>query len=183
MALRDLQAFLEDDGLEYPLQASAFGDPSKHPDGKTYRVPSPDAKTGLWLTALADLGVRASQGGDLAPDDLASLKLDDDKERSLYQRVLGPVYDEMVADGVKYTALQTVAQDAYLCFAMSSEIADGALESLGKAQPNRRQRRAAKRPAGPRSRRASTGSATPTPPPGSTGSSTSPAEPGAAAAG
>lgn len=188
MALRDLQAFLEDDGLEYPLPTTAFGDPKKFPVGKTYRVPSPDAKTGLWLTATVDLIARVVRGaGDgqaaPSPDEVASLKLDDDEEASLYKRVLGSVYDEMIADGVKWTVLQKVGQDAYMCFAVSSEQADAVLQSLGKAPTNRAGRRAATRTAGPRSRRASTATEIPTPPPASTGSSTSPAEPGATATG
>lgn len=186
MALRDLQSFLEDDGLEYPLPASSFGDPARYSQGKTYKVPSPDAKTGLWLTATVDLIARVVQGadGDAEPsaEEVASLKLDDNEEASLYKRVLGPVYDEMIADGVKWTVLQKVGQDAYLCFAISSEQADVALQSLGKAQPNRQQRRAAARTAGRKSRRASTAT-TPTPSPADSGSSTSPTAPEAAATG
>lgn len=182
MALRDLAAYLEDDGLEYPLPSSGFADPSKFPDGKTYKVPSPSAKTGLYLTGLADLGTKAAAGADLSTSDLATLQLDDDGEKSLYQRVLGPVYDEMLADGVKWTVLQQIGQDAYLCFAMSSSVADTAL-SLGKAPPpNRRTRRAvAKKTAGRRSAQASTGAATATRRRASTGSSTSPNAPKAAA--
>jgi hypothetical protein len=165
MALRDLGAFLEDDGLEYPLRAASFEDPSKHPDAKhddgtyakKYKVPSPSAKVGLWLTALADIGVKANSGGEVSPADLAAIKLDDDEERTLYQRVLGGAYDEMLADGVKWTVLQRIGQDAYLCFAMSTQVADSAL-SLGEApaRPNRATRRTAKKTAGSRSPRAST---------------------------
>ena len=168
MALRDLQEFLEDDGLEYPLRASSFEDPTKwqdreHDDGtyaKKYRVPSPSARTGLWLTSLWDLGAKAASGGDISAEEVAAIKLDDDQEKTLYQRVLGPVYDEMLADGVKWTALQRVGQDAYLCFAASKELANQALTSLGKAPTNRAQRRAAKRTAGRKSAQASTATET-----------------------
>lgn len=174
MALRDLAAYLEDDGLEYPLPSSGFADPSKFPNGKTYKVPSPSAKTGLYLTGLADLGTKAVAGADLSTSDLATLQLDDDEEKTLYQRALGPVYDEMLADGVKWTALQKVGLDAYLCFAMSTDVADSALTSLGKAPPNRKTRRAATKTAGRKSAPASTATATPTKRRASTGSSTSP---------
>lgn len=167
--LRDLSEFL-DEGLVYPLPASAFtveaGAEPRFPDGKTYTVPSPDAKNGLWLTAMADLAVKATTGGKVSDADLNRLKLDDDEERTFYQRVLGTAYDEMLADGVKWTALQTIGRDAYLCFAMSQDAADRVLaqtlagqgEALARA--NRATRRAttrtAKKTAGSRSRRAST---------------------------
>lgn len=183
MALRDLAAFLEDDGLDYPLPASAFGDPTRFPDGKTYKVPSPDARTGLWLSGLFDIGAKAAAGTKVSADDLSAVRLDDNEERSLYRRVLGSAYDEMLVDGVKWTTLQRIGQDAYLCFAASTDLADAALTSLGKAPVNRTQRRGAKKAAGSRSRRASTATATPTRRRGSTGSSTSPSEPGAASTG
>jgi hypothetical protein len=182
MALRDLGAFLEDDGLEYPLPAASFrtkpGEEPRFPDGKTYKVPSPDARTGLWLTGLADTAMAALRGGAMTAGERERLKLDDDEEKSLYQRVLGPVYDEMIADGVSWTALQKVGQDAYLTFAMSEQIADAALAGQGeaKARPNRATRRAAKKTAGRKSAPAS-GAATRTPSPAATGSSTSPRGP------
>lgn len=168
--LRDLSEFL-DEGLTYPLPASAFtveaGAEPRFPDGKTYTVPSPDATTGVWLTAMADLAAKATIGGQVSDADRNRLKLDDDDERTLYQRVLGPVYDEMVADGVKWTALQTIGRDAYLCFAMSQDAADRALAHMlagqgeALARANRATRRAAKRTpkpkAGSKSPRASGG--------------------------
>jgi len=186
MAVRDLSQFLEDDGLEYPLQPSSFEDPARFPDGKTYRVASPSAKVGLWLTALAELGMKANTGADLAVEDIERIKLDDDDEKTLYQRVLGATYDEMLADGLKWTVLQRVGQDAYLCFAMSQDIANSALVGRGEAvaRANRATRRAAKRTGGRRSSRASTagtGSAQGRPS-RTSGSSTSPNASGAAEA-
>ena len=184
MALRDLAAYLEDDGLEYPLPASSFEEPEKFPEGKTYRVPSPSAKVGLWLTGLNDIAVRAAAGVELDDTDLAKLRLDDDEEKTLYQRVLGPVYDEMIADGVIYTALQKVGRDAYLCFAFSQDSADAALAGMGEAAARATRatrRRTAKKTGGSKSRRASTagtgsGRAVTSP---ASGSSTSPNEPAA----
>jgi hypothetical protein len=121
MARRDLSAFF-DDGLDYT------GIPSRaHPDGKTYRVPCVDAKTGLWLTALTDIGVKAVVGGEITDEDAASLKLDDDQEKRLYERVLGPVWHELLDDGVSYDLVQRIARDAYLTFALGQEAADEAL--------------------------------------------------------
>lgn len=199
MALRDLAAFLEDDGLDYPVPAASFGNDadgnSRFPADRActnadceakgqhvhYAVPSPDAKTGLWLAGLADIGARAARGDEVDAKALAKIRLDDNEERTLYQRVLGNAYDEMVADGVKWTALQRMGQDAYLCFALSQEVADVALGEA-PARANRATRRATAKTAGRRSARASTGTATPTRRRASTGSSTSPSASGSNAA-
>lgn len=182
MALRDLAQFLEDDGLEYPIPASSFAEPARFPNGKTYRVASPSATVGLWLVGLTDLGLRVNAGADLTPDDLARLKLDDEGEKTLYQRVLGATYDEMVADGILWTALGKVGRDAYLCFAMSQEAADVALAAVGEAgaRGNRATHRAtAKKTGGSKSRRASTAATASVPAPTSrtSASSTSPNAP------
>ena len=140
MATRDLAAFLDDGALDYLGIKSA-----KHPEGKTYRVPSPDAKTGLWLAALGDMGLRSASGAGLSAQEARDLKLDDDEEADLYRRVLGPVHAEMVEDGVSWAVLRQVAIDAYICFAVNVEIADVALarSGEGQARANRATRRSA----------------------------------------
>lgn len=155
MADRDLSAFF-DEGLTYTaVPSKAF----PAPEGKAYRVSSPDAKTGLWLNATAQFGQMAATGAKLTESALARLRLDDDEERDFYQRVLGAAFDEMIDDGVDWMLLQKIGQDAYLNFAMSEQAADAALERLGKAQPrpNRATRRTTQRKAGSKSSRASTG--------------------------
>lgn len=189
MAVRDLADYF-DSGLDYPNVPSKL-----HPEGKTYRVESPDAATGLWLTQLAHLGGKAAFGLSISASDLASLKLDDDQERDLYQRVMGctsecravgedgtvgapcgSTYDEMVADAVAWTVLQKIAQDAYLFFAIDEAMANTRLGSPGEApaRANRATRRTAAKTAGRKSARASTASGSRTPKPASTASSTSP---------
>lgn len=194
MALRDLRAFLEDDGLDYPVWKPSFSSDadgtSKFPEAKActnkecpaegehvhYKVPSPSARTGLWLTTLWELGTSAANGEKLTASERAQLVLDDDGEKDLFKRVLGPVYAEMLADEVAWSVLQKIGLDAYLCFAQSRDIADLALAGRGErqARENRATRRAVKRTAGDKSRRASTGTATRTRKPGSPGSSTPP---------
>lgn len=136
MAVRDLSAFLDDDALELPI------------DGVTYLIPSPDAKTGLWLTALADLGVAAATGTAIDKDDLGKLKLDNDEEQSFIARVLGSGYDQMVAGGVSWVKIQRASRYAFVYFAIGPEQADAALVSgrlMGEAPaPNRSTRRKAK---------------------------------------
>lgn len=137
MALKDLAAYLDDDSIDIPV------------DGTLYKVSSPDAKTGLFLSAMANLGVKASSGGEISEDDLASLNLDDERERDFMRTVLGDTLDELVADGVSWVRIQRISRYAFLFFAVGEDAADQALESgalSGEAQaPNRAARRAASR--------------------------------------
>lgn len=148
MTLRDLSQWF-DEHLDYPLPSK------KHPHGRTYVVPSPDPKTGAWLAAMADLGTTAAYAQvameqaaadkktpdpallaqlSSAQDAVAALRLDDEGEKTLYQRVLGDAYGEMVADEVPWLLIQRAGQDAYLCFAVSQQAADQALQdAVGKA--------------------------------------------------
>lgn len=119
-----------DTGLTYPRIPIAPADDGT-PRVKTYRVPSPDAKTGLWLTALWNLGAVRAGGGQMSDVDLERLKLDDDGEKDLYQRVLGPAWDEMIQDGVEWEMLQKIGRDAYVCFASSEQAADALLVAPG----------------------------------------------------
>lgn len=179
MATRDLSAFFDDGTLEYPGVPS-----SAHPEGKTYKVKSPDAKTGVWFASIAELGVKAANGTAMSADDAAKLILDDDEEMTWYQRVLGAAYDEMLTDGVSWVLLQRIGDDAYLYFGLDQDVADVALASSGKAiaRANRATRRAAtkstaRKPAGSKSARASTGTQGRTRSRASTPSSTSPSGP------
>lgn len=177
MTERDLSAFFDDGALDYP------GVPSRaHPEGKTYRVPSPDAQTGLWLATLADIGRKAAVGGTLTKLEEASLKLDDEQEQTLYQRVLGNAYDEMLADGVPWTVLKRIHDDAYMCFAMDQDLADSILDNLGKlkARSNRALKKTKSTPrktAGSKSAPVSTGTPDLTQSQASTLSLTSPSAP------
>lgn len=190
MAVRDLSAFF-DEVLEYPdVPWSRLSDPDDPESRKltgvtTYKVASPDAKTGLYLSTIAKIGVSAAMGQDVPPSELEKLKLDDDDERGLYEVVLGDTYAQMVADGVPWTLLQHIGQDAYLTFALNEDTANATLimaaSRLGKSrtQPNRAARRAGtrtpKKTAGSKSSRASSGTPARTRNPGSTPSSKPPA--------
>lgn len=144
--LSTLLDFMEDidndGGFDTPLMPS-----TKFPEGKKYRVPSPDAATGLRLAALADVTLKASQGGDLNERDARRLKLDDEEERDFIAQVLSqPCVDEMTSDGVKYEHMKRISQYAFLWFGVSREAAESAVERgllAGKVLPlNRAQRRA-----------------------------------------
>lgn len=188
MATRDLSDFFEP-WIDYPNV------PCKaEPKLKTYRVQSPDAKTGLWLTGMGQLGARAGVGLPISAADALSLKLEDDEERNFYQMVLGcesncgeqqedgTVYDcasstyhQMMDDEVPWAWIEKIAQDSFLFFAFNEQYADQRLqEGLGKAPtttvPNRAERRAGAK-AGRKSSPASGGTATRTRAPASTASS------------
>ena len=152
MARLDLGAYLEDDALEVP------GVPSTaHPEGRTYKFASPDAKTGLLLASLADLGVKAHAGKDIG-DAASRLELDDDQERDLMRDVLGATLDEMLADGVSWVRIQKLNQYLFVHFAMGAEIAEAGLNQPGGAPPPNRAARRTK--AKPTRSRASTGGKT-----------------------
>lgn len=146
--LSQFMDFMEDEGgvggFDSPLMPSR-----SHPNGKSYHVPSPDAATGMWLSTLAELSMKAKQGGKLHEGDAERLKLDDEQEREFIPRVLSrPVFDEMVADGVRWEHMKRLSSFAFTYFAIGKDVATSAAEAgafSGKvlAPANREQRRAA----------------------------------------
>jgi len=158
MAVKDLSSFLDDDALEFPI------------GGKTYRVESPDAKTGLFLSSLANIGVNAAGGGQVSEADLEKLDLDDVEERDFMKMVLGDTLDELIFDGVSWVKIQKLSRYCFIAFAIGVEAADDAQASgtlSGEAPaPNRAARRAGSRGAATTTkRRASTAGTTSTKPP------------------
>lgn len=150
--------FLEDDALEIPGVKSR-----KYPEGKTYFIPSPDAETGMRLSALAEIAVKVNKAIDVNERDVRRLHLDDTEEREFAQQVLGPVYEELIEDGVSWVRLQRITQYAYVHFAFSPEAAREAADRgvfAGKAPARNRAERRAKPKTGaaPKAPRASTGS-------------------------
>lgn len=142
MGFRDLNEFF-DSALELPVR------------GKLYRIESPDAATGLWCQRLFNVAVAASSGQDVTEDDAAKLKLDDDQERDLFQRLLGDTLDEMVSDGLKWSEIQHVGKTAFFWTALGAEQAEQFWNTggVGKApaakQPQDRKR---KQPTGQKGR-------------------------------
>jgi hypothetical protein len=155
MARLDLAGYLDDDSVEIP------GIPSTaHPDGKTYKFASPDAKTGLFLASLANLAVKARLGADIGAQ-AAALELDDDQERDLIRDVMGSTLDELTADGVSWVRIQKLNRYLFIHFAMGEDAARGlAVSGEARVPANRATRRASMRtttlvkPATPRASRA-----------------------------
>jgi hypothetical protein len=151
--MADLSKFLdfmdevdERDGFDSPPMPSPA-----HPEGKQYRVPSPDAKIGLRLNALADMTLKQSRGLDISETDVKRLRLDDKDEHEFLAQVLSQsLLDQMVEDGVKWEHLRRLAMYGFVYFAVSREAADQAAENglfAGKAlaSTNRATRRGTKK--------------------------------------
>lgn len=144
MAFADLDEFF-DDALRLPI------------GGKEYVIPSPDAATGLHVQRL--FAAAEGAGADTAD-------LDDEAEADLYRRVLGGVYDEMVANGLPWSRLRMAGLTALVWVAGGVESAEAFWAAGGRPEapgPNRASRRAGSGSA-PRTRRPGSTAGT-TPPP------------------
>jgi hypothetical protein len=132
MPFKDLDDFFHD-SLDLPIGA------------KIYSVPSPDATLGLWCQRVLGAGISIANGGD--PDTIPNLpqELDDQEERDLYVRLLGPVWDQLQADGVSWERIRMVGQTAFIWVGGSRELAEQFWNSGGDPKasaPNRSARRA-----------------------------------------
>ncbi|MFC7582430.1 hypothetical protein ACFQYP_00470 [Nonomuraea antimicrobica] len=118
--------------------------------GKTYVIPPPSAEVGLLCQRLMQAGLAAHSGRAVDAEginELAQVVLDDDQEKDLYQTILGPVWDELLADKVSWPAIQHVGQTALIWVAAGLDAAAQHWESgpgkrkprLGR-QPRRRNR-------------------------------------------
>lgn len=149
--MTDLSQFLDfmedEDGFNSPPMPSRA-----HPEGRQYRVASPDAKTGLRLNALADIMVKREMKAPVKESDVARLRMDDAQEDEFVRQVLGAVradgsnaLDEMIEDGCKWEHIKRMSQYAFTYFGVSREAADEAVKAgllSGKIEaPNRAARR------------------------------------------
>lgn len=103
MALEEVGAWL-DSGLILPI------------NGKKYQVPEPNAELGLRLEVLMNSANRET--------DRYRQVLSDQEEHDLYSELLGPAYDEMIADGVSYPVMKLAATTAMIHFVISAEAAE-----------------------------------------------------------
>lgn len=117
-------------------------------NGKDYVVESPDGKTGIWCQKLLERGADAKRREKLGLEPDEDAKLDDIAEHELYERVLGPVLQEMLDDGVKWKKIQHCGVTALFWCAGNTETAEkywnagGDPEELARLAPNRATRRA-----------------------------------------
>jgi hypothetical protein len=135
--------FMEDvDGFDTPLMPS-----TKHPKGKSYHVFSPDALTGMQLSAIVDITVKAQRGVEVSENDLRRLRVDDADEQEFIEKVLGKaVVDEMISDGCKWEHIKRLGLFAFTYFTISREAAeDAAKRGIFKGKAMEPQNRAARR--------------------------------------
>jgi hypothetical protein len=121
-----------DDVLELPIH------------GVTYVIPAVDGATGLWAQRLLETVEAAKEAGDVDAG-----QLDDDDERLLYQKMLGPTFDEMLDNGVNWQRLGHAAMTVFFWTTTTREQAEAYWKAGGDpnrarsaASPNRASRRA-----------------------------------------
>ncbi len=110
MALKNLRETLQDSLLQLPI------------GGKTYTVPEASVETWLWLKVIYDRAPKPGQDqpeGDAEAEDLANTP-----ETEMHKRVLGPVYDEMAADGVSMREVRIAGMTASIDTMYGREIAE-----------------------------------------------------------
>jgi hypothetical protein len=91
-------------------------------DGRTYTVPAPNARDGLWLQALLD---GAESFVLTRAIGAANRKvLGDEEERGAYQLALGTAYQEMVDAGVQWPVLKHAGMTAWLYWCRSPDAAE-----------------------------------------------------------
>jgi hypothetical protein len=152
VAFEDLGDWAELGGLKLPI------------GGKVYAVPPVSAELGPRLQVVVGAGIDVARGNEVADDNQKIL--DDLGELALYRDILGPVYDEMVADGVPWPALKHAAMTVMIDSATDRETAERFWQNLGKPKPARKRPADRLPPKDPkvteiRTRRASTAGTTP----------------------
>ncbi|OAR21917.1 hypothetical protein A8W25_28140 [Streptomyces sp. ERV7] len=118
---------LLDESLELPIAE------------RTYTVPAPNAEIGLRTQAIVHAAAVAADGGKVDEQVLS-----DAAERDLYRDLLGPAYDEMVADAVPWPALKHCALTAMVWVAQDKAAAERFWNAAGdpsRLAPNRAARR------------------------------------------
>lgn len=147
--------------------------------GQEYTIAPPSAEVGLWCERLAQIagGVRGAKSEEDLRAALARVEkmpqLDGD-DLSLQQRVLGPTYDQLVADSVDFAWVRLITMAAFAWIVSGDE--EAALRYLragGRPEaqaPNRAARRASRSTGGatttkPRASSSGTRSRKTTPPP------------------
>lgn len=93
--------------------------------GKTYEIQPVDADTGVWVTAVMGISSRAQLGNkEPTPDELARIVMDDEAQESMYKRLLGDVYDELIEDGHNWEVIKFVGTTAMIWVTAGLEAAE-----------------------------------------------------------
>lgn len=93
--------------------------------GKVYKIQPVDAATGVEITAMMGVATRAYLNkSEPTPDELAEVIGSNEGQESLYKRVLGDVYDELVADGHNFEVIKFVGTTATIWITTGIEAAE-----------------------------------------------------------
>ena len=103
--------------------------------GKTYTVPSPSAATGLFVQQVMGVAANVQAGNEVDDQSLASLTLDDAQEKNLYKRLLGPVYDEFVADELSWEHIKHAGTTCMIWVAQDRDAAEAFWNTGGQPAP------------------------------------------------
>ena len=140
MAFKDLSEFFDPD-LRLPIR------------GKTYTITSPNAEQGIKIRAM------------FADDEHV---VTNDEELAEIRAMLGPVWDEMQADGVSWIEMMHAGRTALMYYGISPAIGethwDRGLATPGNQMPPQTGAKTTGRKS-PSSKKARTGSTTPAPAP------------------
>lgn len=134
MPFEDLAAFIRP-GFDLPVL------------GRTYYIPPPNARDGMWLQAIVDTGesLLVSQSVSSANRTI----LNDDKERTAYQMALGSAYDEMLDEGVAWPVLKHAGMTAVLYWTRSPETAERYWQRFGEGPGKATETPASEQPSSP----------------------------------
>ncbi len=139
---------LLDSGLKFTLR------------GKAYTIQPVDGLTGLWCQRLAEVagGVHTAETDEEMAAAVARVealpKLEG--ELTLVERMLGDLYNELIADGVHHEAIKVLGKAAYIWVIADAEKAKRFLDAGGRPEslaPNRAARRQSRATAGAKSTR------------------------------
>lgn len=125
---------------------------------KAYTIPGVDAQLGLWCQRLMSVALQVQQGQQpqpipplpALPDDPNQNPITADgngnveDDQRLYRRVLGPVWDQLLADGQSWPKIQLISQTAIFWIGSGLEMAQRFWESGGNPEavaPSRKARR------------------------------------------
>ena len=129
---------LLDESIELPVPSD------KHPGRKLYKINSPSAKDGILIERITNMAVQLASGGE----DVNTELLDDEEERDLYKTLLGPVFDEMIEDGVRWVWLRHASLTTLMWVSSGLSVAEqfwGAAGDPERMAPNREARRSQQR--------------------------------------
>jgi len=119
MGFEDLAAFISP-GFDLPIR------------GRSYHVPAPNGRDGLYLQALMD----GSESLILTRAVGAANKtvLTDEQERTVYQLALGSAFDEMLDGGVEWPIIKHAGVTAWLRWTRGDDASERYWASLADGQ-------------------------------------------------